>query len=70
MARNEKSAGAESRSSTFETQVDDFEDLFTPMPGPWMVDWHANDSLFVVFFGINDMVRHRCFGLDFAESRP
>ncbi|WVR08390.1 hypothetical protein IAU60_005445 [Kwoniella sp. DSM 27419] len=40
---------------TFETQIKDFEDLFTPAPGPKHVNWNANDSLFVVFFGINDM---------------
>lgn len=39
------------------TQVEEFEDLFTPLPGPTKVDWHGDDSLFVVFFGINDMVR-------------
>jgi len=41
---------------TFQTQVQEFEDLFTPMPGPSRANWHSNDTLFVVFFGINDMV--------------
>jgi hypothetical protein len=27
------------------------------MPGPHIVDWHSNDTLFLAFFGINDMVR-------------
>ncbi|WRT70452.1 uncharacterized protein IL334_007450 [Kwoniella shivajii] len=39
---------------TYETQINDFEDLFTPLPGPWQVDWHSNDTLFIIFFGIND----------------
>ena len=43
--------------STFHTQVDDFEELFTPSPGRSKVNWHSDDSLFVVFFGINDMGR-------------
>ena len=43
---------------SFQTQVEEFRDLFTPLPGPPRVDWHANDSLFISFFGINDMVRY------------
>ncbi|WWC92119.1 uncharacterized protein L201_007073 [Kwoniella dendrophila CBS 6074] len=39
---------------TFETQINDFQDLFTPMPGPWQVQWQSNDTLFIVVFGIND----------------
>ncbi|WVW81024.1 hypothetical protein I302_103015 [Kwoniella bestiolae CBS 10118] len=39
---------------TFETQINDFEDLFTPLPGPTQVNWHSNDTLFIVVFGIND----------------
>jgi hypothetical protein len=43
---------------TFGKQVDEFQELFTPMPGPRIVDWHSNDTLFLAFFGINDMVRN------------
>ncbi|KAK4688514.1 hypothetical protein P7C73_g1594, partial [Tremellales sp. Uapishka_1] len=60
VARCTLSMSAESfltRHRTFQTQVQDFEDLFTPSPGPDRVNWHANDTLFVVFFGINDMGR-------------
>ncbi|ORY35921.1 hypothetical protein BCR39DRAFT_513085 [Naematelia encephala] len=42
---------------TYTTQLQEFEDLFTPLPGPPRVNWHDNDTLFVVFFGINDMGR-------------
>ena len=50
----------EAKPSTFHTQVQEFEEMFTPLPGPPQVNWHSNDSLFVVFFGINDMVRPEC----------
>ncbi|ORX41223.1 hypothetical protein BD324DRAFT_613692 [Kockovaella imperatae] len=42
---------------TLQTQLDEFGELFTPLPGPAKVNWHSDDSLFVVFFGINDMGR-------------
>lgn len=44
--------------STFQTQVQEFEEFFTPMPGPARAKWHGNDTLFIIFFGINDMVSH------------
>jgi len=40
---------------TLSDQVKDFEDLFTPMPGPRNVDWHSNDTLFILAFGVNDL---------------
>ncbi|WWC72415.1 uncharacterized protein I206_106377 [Kwoniella pini CBS 10737] len=39
---------------TFETQINDFQDLFTPLPGPNQVNWNSNDTLFIIVFGIND----------------
>ncbi|WVQ63123.1 uncharacterized protein L199_001274 [Kwoniella botswanensis] len=59
---------------TFETQINDFEDLFTPLPGPRQVDWHSNDTLFIVVFGINDNGRlnrddlHEGGGLDIPAT--
>ena len=40
---------------TLQDQLDDFQDFFTPMPGPESVNWHSNSSLFLMFFGINDI---------------
>ncbi|WVF68086.1 hypothetical protein IAT40_002849 [Kwoniella sp. CBS 6097] len=55
---------------TYETQIDDFESLFTPSPGPSNVNWQSNDTLFVVFFGINDMRDdlHEGEGLDIPST--
>ncbi|KAK4686903.1 hypothetical protein P7C73_g3218, partial [Tremellales sp. Uapishka_1] len=50
-----------------EDQVDDFEDLFTPMPGPSSVDWHGSDTVFFVFFGIND-IREEIGRLDITDT--
>lgn len=66
---------------TFDTQIDDFRDLFTPMPGQWNVDWHSNDTLFIISLGVNDMVgdpslssffRSACYcaGIYCCKSRP
>ncbi|EIW69717.1 hypothetical protein TREMEDRAFT_61476 [Tremella mesenterica DSM 1558] len=40
---------------SFDTQVEEFRELFTPMPGPAVADWHSDDSLFLAMFGINDL---------------
>jgi len=48
--------GRQVEASTLQTQVGEFEDMFTPMPGPPRANWHGNDTLFIIFFGINDMV--------------
>ncbi|OCF41265.1 hypothetical protein I317_04923 [Kwoniella heveanensis CBS 569] len=55
---------------TYETQINDFEELFTPAPGPRNVNWQSNDTLFVVFFGINDMRDdlHEGEGLDIPST--
>ncbi|WVQ95764.1 hypothetical protein IAU59_002863 [Kwoniella sp. CBS 9459] len=55
---------------TYETQINDFEELFTPSPGPKNVNWQSNDTLFVVFFGINDMRDdlHEGEGLDIPST--
>ncbi len=40
-------------------QISEFKDLFTPMPGPRIVNWSKENALFVFAFGINDMVSNR-----------
>ncbi|WOO80759.1 Acetylesterase [Vanrija pseudolonga] len=42
-------------SGALDNQVDEFQALFTPMPGPAAVDWDSATSLFVVLLGINDV---------------
>lgn len=42
-------------SGALDNQVDEFQALFTPMPGPSAVDWDSATSLFVVLLGINDV---------------
>ena len=53
---------------TLVTQIEEFEDLFGPMPGPPRVNWHAHDSLFIVFSGINDMVSTRLCGAEWTTA--
>lgn len=43
-------------SGSFDDQVAEFKALFTPMPGPKAVNWHGENTLFVVLLGINDVV--------------
>ncbi|RXK39836.1 hypothetical protein M231_02891 [Tremella mesenterica] len=56
---------------SFDTQVEEFRELFTPMPGPAVADWHSDDSLFLAMFGINDlqqMDRHGIGRLNLRET--